>query len=273
MAALAPRDFDLVSRATVFAGLTLETVACMTAAASLVPLAKHDLLYRQDDPATALFVVVDGEVKLCRAATSGEKTVIDVLGRGECMAVAAAFAGTCYSATAEAVGEARAVKIPVEQMIRCVREVPEFAFAVVTSNSQHSDRLLRQIEQLKTQRGLQRLAKFLASLCPIDAGPCVVALPYDKGLIAGHLGIMPETLSRMFAKLKSAGVGVRASRVAVSDVGRLRQLADEDQCTPAEIPKAVTRAISCPKLASCRALGRQPSRMADQRSAVAHTHC
>lgn len=254
MTALAPSDFDLVSRAAVFTALTRETVACMTAAASVVTLAKGERLYRQGDLAAAFFVVAGGEVKLCRATASREQAVIDVLGKGECMAVAAAFAGTSYPATAEAVSAARVVRIPVKHLSRCLREFPEFAVAVVTSNSQHSDRLMQQIEQLKTQRGVQRLARFLVSLCPVDAGPCVIALPYDKGLIASHLGMMPESLSRTFAKLKSLGVDVHGSRVAVSDVRRLRRLAADDRYTPAEMPKPATRTISCPRLTSCRAI-------------------
>jgi hypothetical protein len=50
-------------------------------------------------------------------------------------------------------------------------------------------------------------------------------LPYDKTLIAGELGLTPESLSRAFAKLRSIGVTVDASQVAVRDVARLRKLA------------------------------------------------
>jgi len=44
-------------------------------------------------------------------------------------------------------------------------------------------------------------------------------------LIAGRLGLKPESLSRAFAKLKSLGVDVRASHVLVEDVARLRDFA------------------------------------------------
>ena len=75
------------------------------------------------------------------------------------------------------------------------------------------------------QSSVQRVAEFLASLCEVDNGSCEIALPYDKVLIAGRLGITPESLSRAFAKLKSFGVAVHYSHVAVADITRLRQLA------------------------------------------------
>ena len=73
------------------------------------------------------------------------------------------------------------------------------------------------------------MAEFLASLCPIDCGPAMIALPYDKILIAARLGLKPESLSRAFAKLKSLGVSVHASHVAIDDIAKLEQLASDDR--------------------------------------------
>ena len=88
---------------------------------------------------------------------------------------------------------------------------------------------MQQVEQLKAQSGVQRVAEFLASLAPVENGSRVIALPYDKVLIAARLGLKPESLSRAFAKLRSVGVAVHASHVAVSDVGKLGQLATDER--------------------------------------------
>jgi CRP-like cAMP-binding protein len=100
---------------------------------------------------------------------------------------------------------------------------------MIASTSQHLHHLVQQVEQLKAQSGVQRVAEFLAGLATSDEGACVIALPYDKVLIAARLGLKPESLSRAFAKLRSIGVEVHASHVAVSDVARLRQLAADDR--------------------------------------------
>jgi len=49
-----------------------------------------------------------------------------------------------------------------------------------------------------------------------------VTLPYDKNLIAGRLGMKPESLSRAFAKLRAQGVTVRQNHAAIADVERLQ---------------------------------------------------
>jgi CRP-like cAMP-binding protein len=230
MAALTPSDLDFVSHVAVFGGLKRDMLERVIAPASVVRFAKRQPVFRQNDFATAFFIVVRGWVKLYRITPAGEEVVIDVLAKGESLAVAAAFTGGRHAATAEAVSNSCIVRIPVKHVVRCMREMPEVALAVMASTFHHFHRVMQQIEQLKTQSGVQRVAEFVASLCPVDVGPCVVALPYDKGLIAGRLGIKPESLSRAFARLKSVGVEVRASCVAVSDVSRLRRLAADERC-------------------------------------------
>jgi CRP-like cAMP-binding protein len=100
---------------------------------------------------------------------------------------------------------------------------------MIASISQHMHHLVQQVEQLKAQSGVQRVAEFLASLSMAEQGRCVLALPYDKLLIAGQLGLKPESLSRAFARLRTIGVMVDASHVVVKDVAKLRLLAANDR--------------------------------------------
>src|SRR6266511_2976923 len=223
-------DLQIITRIAVFRGLKPETVEHIIAPATAVMLTQHESLFRQGDPATAFFIMIDGWMKLYRVTLSGEETVIHVLTKGDSFAEAVAFTGARYPATAEAVSNARVVRIPADHVVRCIRESPDIALAMIASTSQHLHHLVQQVEQLKAQTGVQRVAEFLAALCPVgEATTCTIALPYDKALIAGRLGLKPESLSRAFAKLRSVGVVVHASHVAVSDVARLRQLAADDR--------------------------------------------
>jgi CRP-like cAMP-binding protein len=224
-------DLQIITRIAVFRGLKPETVEHIIAPASAVMLAPHDTLFRQGDPATAFFIMIDGWMKLCRITLSGEETVVNILTKGDSYAEAHALTGARYPATAEAVSNARVVRIPADHIIRCIRESPDIALAMIAFASQHLHHLVQQIEQLKAQSGVQRVAEFLASLAPVDHGACVIALPYDKVVIAARLGLKPESLSRAFAKLKSVGVAVHASHVAVSDVAKLRQLASDERAS------------------------------------------
>lgn len=227
--ALTASDIEIVSRIAVFRGLKPEAIRRIIAPATTVQLEEHETLFRQGDPATAFFIVMDGWIKLYRITFSGEETLIHLMTKGDSFAEAVAFTGNRYPATAESLDDARVVRIPADHVVRCIREDLDIALAMIASTSQHLHHLVEQIEQLKAQSGVQRVAEFLASLCPVESGPSLIALPYDKVVIAARLGLKPESLSRAFAKLRAVGVEVRASHVAIGDVARLRTLAADDR--------------------------------------------
>jgi CRP-like cAMP-binding protein len=229
MTAPTPDDLKAASQTAVLCGLNPRTVQTLLAPASVVDLGPGDALFRQGEPAAAFFIVIEGWVKLYRITPAGDEAVLHVLTKGESFAEAVAFAGGRYPATASAVTNSRVVLIPAHHVICCIREMPDIAIAMIASTSQHLHRLVQRVEQLSAQSGLQRVAEFLAALCPNNSGSCTISLPYDKSLIAGRLGLKPESLSRVFAKLRLVGVDVRASDVIVSEVAQLRNLVASDR--------------------------------------------
>jgi len=220
-----PQDIEIITRIAVFQGLKSDMVERLISPASAVTLAPHQTLFRQDDLATAFFIMIDGWMKLYRITSAGEETVVNVLTRGNSYAEAHALSGAPYPATAEAVSDVRVVQIPAQHVVRCIRENSDIALAMIAFGSQHLHNLVQTIERLRARSAVQRVAEFLASLAPTEMGSCSIMLPFDKGLIAARLGLTRETLSRTFARLRSVGVFVHASHVAVKDVGKLRKLA------------------------------------------------
>jgi CRP-like cAMP-binding protein len=222
-------DLQIITRVAIFRGLKPETVGHVIAPSTVVMLRPHERLFRQGDPATAFFIVIDGWVKLYRITASGDETVIHILTKGESFAEAVAFTGNRFPATAEAVTDARVARVPADHIVRCIRESPDIALAMIASTSQHLHHLVQQIEQLKAQSGVQRVAEFIASLSLVQQGKCAIALPYDKVLIAARLGLTPESLSRAFAKLRAVGVVIDSSQVVVKDIAKLRSIAADER--------------------------------------------
>src|SRR5450759_3822251 len=142
-------DLQIITRVAIFRGLRSETVEHVIAPATVVMLRPHEWLFRQEDPATAFFIVIDGWIKLYRITASGDETVIHIMTKGESFAESVAFTGNRYPATAEAVTYARVARVPADHIVRCIQESPDIALATVASTSQHLHHLVQQIEQLK----------------------------------------------------------------------------------------------------------------------------
>ena len=229
MTAPTPADLAIASRIPVFSGLPPHALNILLAHARVIALRPGSMLFRQGEPAVAFFIIVEGWIKLYRVTPAGDEAVLNVFAKGQSFAEAVTFTSGRYPAMASAVSHTRVIMIPAEHVIDCIRKMPEIALAMIASTSQHLQLLVGRIEQLTAQSGTQRVADFLASLTPCVKGPCRIDLPYDKSLIAGRLGLKPESLSRVFAKLRQIGVEVRSSDVVVNDVAMLRNLVFSDR--------------------------------------------
>jgi CRP-like cAMP-binding protein len=191
-------------------------------------VSRGELLFVQGDPVTSFFVVLEGWVKIYRLSPSGGEAVVAVFTRGQSFAEAAAFVGGKFPASGEAVTEGRLLRLQSGTLLHLIRENPDIGIAMLASTTMHLHMLVQQIEQLKSHTGVQRVAEFLASLCPVEEGPCRINLPYDKALIAGRLGMQPESLSRSFARLKPFGVAIDQNTAEIADVAKLRSYAEEE---------------------------------------------
>jgi len=185
-------------------------------------------LFEQGDAAHSIYIVVDGWVKLYRLTVNGTEAVVGVFTRGRSFGEAAAFRSDVYPVSAEAVTDCELVQVPAAHLLDLMRSRPEVCVGILSATFAHLHALVEQVEQLKAQTGAQRVAQFLLSLAPCDSGACTVTLPYDKILIAGRIGMKPESLSRAFARLKPLGVTIRQNHAAIADVARLVQFAGED---------------------------------------------
>ncbi len=186
--------------------------------------ARNAVLFLQDDPASRFYVVIDGWVKLFRTSEEGEESIIAVFGGGESFAEAAIFDSGIYPVSAAVVDDSRLLVVPAKSFLGELSQHGEYAFNIMASMSRHLHRLIYQVEQLTLRSSTERVAEFLLKLCPRTEGAANVRLPLDKALIAGRLGMQPETLSRSLAKLRRFGVESKGAEVTIPDIAALRHV-------------------------------------------------
>lgn len=218
----------IASTAAILSGLPPELRARVLASAQTRRVDTGETIFIQGEPAASVYIVIDGWVKLYRMAPSGTEAVIGILTRGRSFGEAVALREMPYPVSAEAITDAMLLRIDAGKLRQQMRDDPQLAISMLAATFVHLQQLVMQVEQLKARSGVQRVAEFLANLATCSEGPCQVVLPYNKALIAGRLGMKPESLSRAFARLREHGVRMEASTAHIDDLGALRELAAED---------------------------------------------
>lgn len=219
-------ELSLIKKRSFFGGLNANMMSSLIEDGMLQEIDAGETLFLQGDRAEFCFIVLDGWIKLYRISRDGSEAIVSIFSRGQSFAEAAVFSKEVYPVAGEAVSPAKLLRIPRDVLHKSVCEDSEFALSMLASTSMHLKQLVQQVEQLKVHTGAQRLARFLASLCPTTSGSCTIGLPYDKTLIAGSLGMKPESLSRAFLRLRQIGVRVERNTAAISDVNNLRDYAN-----------------------------------------------
>ncbi|MCB1331409.1 MAG: Crp/Fnr family transcriptional regulator [Maritimibacter sp.] len=224
-----PKYERIARKSTLLANAPEDVVTALLDRATIHRCDRGTTIFAQDDPAEAIFIVLDGWVKLHRIAASGIEAIVGVFSRGHSFGESVAMRQGTYPVFAESVTDCILMRFEARDMFNHMRKNPEMALAILNATYAHLISFIEQIEQLKARTGPQRVAEFLLALTKAPVGACSVKLPYDKVLIAGQLGMKPESLSRAFTKLRGQGVRVRQTSAEIDDVQTLRGYAERDR--------------------------------------------
>ena len=100
-------DRALIRETPLFSGISETQFEAILGDAAAKAMSRGETLFLQGDRADALFVVLEGWVKLYRVTPAGDEAVVHVFTDGQSFAEAAAFTGGVYPVSAEA-GHGRA---------------------------------------------------------------------------------------------------------------------------------------------------------------------
>ncbi|MBR9971627.1 Crp/Fnr family transcriptional regulator [Magnetospirillum sp. J10] len=191
--------------------------------------AAGECLFCQNDPATRLYVVIDGQVELAVRRPDCAPEVLSHLSSGAALGVDALIPGTQHIATAQAATQCRAAIVDGAKLVAYLDGHFDLTLAMIAEMAGSLHGLVKEITELKLQSTTERLASYLAGLAAGHSADnrVEVRLPFEKRLLAERLGMEPATLSRAFAKLREIGVeSGRGDRVAIADLAELRRLGE-----------------------------------------------
>ena len=226
---LKEEDWEIAKGSVLLASVPADVANTIKAHSAIATYDRGGTIFLQGEPAHSVYIVLDGWVKLFRISQNGAEAVVGVFTKGQSFGEAAAFQDGSYPVVAEAVTDCRLYRLNAGLILELMKSRPELCTSLIAAVFKHLRELVQQIEQLKAHTGAQRVAEFLIDLCPVEDGTCTVTLPYDKVLIAGRLGMQPESLSRAFTRLRDSGVSIQQNHAVIKDVARLRDYVEEDR--------------------------------------------
>lgn len=179
--------------------LPLEVLQGLGARAELRSYRTGEVVFHEGDLAQHWLLVDCGHVELVRFGCDGNERVYHRFGPGQCVAEVAMFmAHGRYPMQARAVGTTRAWRMERQALQQACTQHPALALRLLEDFSRRLYHYINEVEWLTVSSAPQRLAAYLLRLAA-DQG-LRVELPGSQRQLAAHLGIRPETLSRLLAQ-------------------------------------------------------------------------
>lgn len=216
-------DLQRLRSVGLFASLPPEALSALLGEASILSAPPAAFIFQQDQEAEHLVVVLDGLVGLMATVDRHDSRLIELAHPGQVIGEAGLFDSGRHPVAAQAITEARLALIPAAILRTLLDADAGLRRAMLGFLSARLRVLVRQIAQLKLMSASQRLGSFLLGLTPRRPGRQTIQLPCERRVIAGMLGMTPESLSRSLRQLADLGVsGEGRSALVIAEPERLR---------------------------------------------------
>ncbi len=218
---------DTIQALPLFCGLDEGKLQDILKYARVISHHKGTIVFMQGEQASRFYIVLEGWVKLFKGNVSGQESVLQVLTVGETLLETTIFNNLPFPVSAQAVDNVKLLSIPASIVREQLQNNKKLAINMLSNVAGRSQALITQFEQLTLKTVPQRIGWFLLKLF-LENGESTknLKLPYDKSLIAGFLGMKPETFSRTLQQLKEQGIDINHKSVDLLDVFALCDYCD-----------------------------------------------
>ncbi len=221
---IAPEVF--LAGLALFRELDAETLARLAAGTTRRRLKRGEMLFRKGDPATGMYVVVVGEIKLVARSPVRGARLSGIVGPGQSLGEPVMFLERPALVDAQAGSDALLLCLPREVVFAEIERSPKFARQMIAGLSKRVESLVLELDRQAIGSGSERFIAYLLRQCPGMPGPAVITLPAAKAQIASQLNLTPEHFSRILRDLAEAGLlQVSGRKITVPSPDRLEAAA------------------------------------------------
>jgi CRP-like cAMP-binding protein len=193
---------------------------------------KGERIFSEGDEGTGFYVVVAGRVKIFKVSADGKEQILHLFGPGESFGEVSVFTGQGFPADAVTAVQSTLLFFPRMAFSALIRKDPTLALNMLAQLSQRLRLFAGLIEDLSLKEVPGRLAKYLLYLSERN-GDGEMKLDVSKGQLASLLGTIPETLSRILAKMnRQELIRSRGAQIRIVDRRGLEAIALEGKKLP-----------------------------------------
>jgi CRP/FNR family transcriptional regulator, anaerobic regulatory protein len=209
---------------------TDEERALLSVIATVVRFKKGENVYLEGDPASAIFNITSGVIKLCKAQPGRKEHVVEFMFPNDLIGLAQ---NGQYVNSAKAVTSTALYRMPTQGLEARLRQNAGLEFHLITKLCQYLSSTERHAIVLDKHRASAKIGLFVQMLeshqNPTETSDVELYLPMTRADIGAYAGISPEAVSRSFGELVRSGAIVFQDRrhLRITDRAKLEAVIAE----------------------------------------------
>jgi CRP/FNR family transcriptional regulator len=189
--------------------------------------ARGQMFFSEGDDGIGFYIILSGKVKVFKLSADGKEQIFHILEDKEPFGEAAVFAGEHYPASAQALVETSAIFFPRPKFVELILSQPSLALSMLALLSLRLRKLTLLVENLSLKEVPGRLAAYLIFLNDRNNHSKSIELDVSKNQMAGLLGTIPETISRILKRMSEEKLIKMSTRsISIIDKKGLADLAE-----------------------------------------------
>lgn len=204
------RNIQLLQQVRLFQGLSSDELAMVVQTAWHRQVERGSFFFLEGDPATHLYVLTQGQVKLAQLTPEGQQVILRFACPGEMFGGIAVLGAWEYPVSAEAMDDCQALAWDGETMAQLMEQCPHLAINALHLLAQRVHELQDRLREMTTERVERRIARALLRLIwqagrKVEGG-VLIDLPLSRQDLAEMTGTTLYTVSRILSRWEHEGL-------------------------------------------------------------------
>ncbi|MBF0225986.1 MAG: Crp/Fnr family transcriptional regulator [Desulfobacterales bacterium] len=218
---------EFISTISIFEGLPENNVADISEISLIKEFNKNEIIFSEGDKGNGFFVIINGIVKIFKLSPDGKEQILHIFSDGELFGEVPVFSGENFPANAQTISKASLLFLPKDAFIKLISKNPSITINMLSVLCRRLREFAAKIESLSLKDVPSRLSSYILALCDEQSNENIVKLKVSKAQIASIIGTIPETLSRVFAKMASLEIiNVDGKKVNILNKKSLKDIAE-----------------------------------------------
>lgn len=219
-----------IRHVSVFSELRVEDVNLLRLKKACLTFSAGDLIFKEGQFPTGMFIVSTGKVKIFKTGTEGREQILRFAREGDIIGYRSLLGRDHYHCSAMAIGEVQICFMPMDLILLLIEKNFHLGMRFMRQlalDLKHAEERTLQIAQKHVRERIAEALLLLVETYGFEEDRITLSVRLSREEIAGIAGTVRETAIRLLSEFNAAGIiRLNGRKIVINDMNKLAGIAN-----------------------------------------------